>query len=84
MIDLTYIYLYTIIICFGYHIFGESDVNPLDPSRFSKKFPSSPDHSVKMGGNGFRMFFNFNIFSLHFLTLQVMFYGKIIELPTRW
>ncbi len=59
-------------------------INPLDPSRFSKKFPSSPDHSVKMGGNGFRMFFNFNIFSLHFLTLQVMFYGKIIELPTRW
>ena len=29
----------------------------LDPSRFSKKFPSSPDHSVKMGGNGFRMLF---------------------------
>ena len=63
---------------------GVYRVNPLDPSRFSKKFPSSPDHSVKMGGNGFRMFFNFNIFSLHFLTLQVMFYGKIIELPTRW
>ena len=30
---------------------------PLDPSRFSKKIPSSPDHSVKMGETGVACFF---------------------------
>ena len=36
----------------------------------------------KMAKFGCRMFFNFNILCVHILTLQVIFYGKIIELPT--
>ena len=33
----------------------------------------------KMAKFGCRMFFNFNILCVHILTLQVMFYGKIID-----
>ena len=59
-------------------------LNPIDPSRFNNKLPCSPDDPAKWEKYGCRRFDNFTFFSLHILTLQVIFPEKIIELCTRW